>query len=139
MVEGRSIRRAGNKFKVFTTEEFQKVWDTVGGHAGQLFQLYEELRCGLPLDQAIDNRNRYVIDMLNSVIEAPEGCDYEDMIQKNVNKDVALDTVIRRRRNFLKMLRDCGLCKVDTEVSMELYQTVQYCGEIITKSHHCII
>ena len=102
MVEGRSIRRAGNKFKVFTTEEFQKVWDTVGGHAGQLFQLYEELRCGLPLDQAIDNRNRYVIDMLNSVIEAPEGCDYEDMIQKNVNKDVALDTVIRRRRNFLR-------------------------------------
>ena len=77
--------------------------------------------------------------MLNSVIETPEGCDYEDMIQKNVNKDVALDTVIRRRRNFLKMLRDCGLCKVDTEVSMELYQTVQYCGEIITKSHHCII
>ena len=47
-----------NKFKVFTTEEFEKVWDTVGGHAGQLFQLYEDLRCGLPLDQAIDNRNR---------------------------------------------------------------------------------
>ena len=40
--------------------------------------------------------------MLNSVIETPEGCDYEDMIQKNVNKDVALDTVIRRRRNFLR-------------------------------------
>ena len=115
-----------NRLQVFTSDEYAKLWDAVGGHAGQLFNLYEDLRIGLTLDEAIDKRNHIGINRLNSMIAAPAGCDYEDLIQNNVRKNDALDIVIQRRRDFLKLLRDSGFHMSNEEVPRDYYHTVQY-------------
>ena len=45
------------RYQVFTAEEYERVWDTVGGHAGQLFSLHSYLRLGWNLNQAIESMN----------------------------------------------------------------------------------
>ena len=115
-----------NKFEIFTSEEFEKVWNAVGGHAGQLFDLYEDLRNGTPLEQAIDNKNYFYVNAVRSLMIAREGCDYEDLIENNVSKSVAFEIVIRRRRDFLRMLKDSGFRIDETEIPLKLYPTVEY-------------
>ena len=59
--------------------------------SGQLFDLYEDLRNGTPLEQAIDNKNYFGVTTLGSLMIAREGCDYEDLIQNNISKSVAFE------------------------------------------------
>ena len=115
-----------NRLQLFKSEEFERVWDTVGDHAGQLFDSYEDLRNGTPFDQAIDNKKHLGAHALTDMIEAPEGCNYEDLIQRNVSKDAASQTVIRRRREFLQLLIDSKFCIHTIEVPLDFNFTIQY-------------
>uniref|UniRef100_A0A0G4HN14 Uncharacterized protein n=1 Tax=Chromera velia CCMP2878 TaxID=1169474 RepID=A0A0G4HN14_9ALVE len=91
----------------FTEEEFEKVWDLVGGHAGELFELHTLLRRGWTLDEAIQEKVDNMRGYLNAQLVAEEGPDFEDMKEKNGTLTVATlkSAVEERRVSLLHQLR----------------------------------
>uniref|UniRef100_A0A0G4HRX4 Uncharacterized protein n=1 Tax=Chromera velia CCMP2878 TaxID=1169474 RepID=A0A0G4HRX4_9ALVE len=92
---------------IFTEEEFQKVWDLVGGHAGELFELHRLLRRGATLDEAIQGRLAAKREYLSAQLQAAKGRDFEEMKEKNGTLTVAAlkSTVEERRVSLLHQLR----------------------------------
>uniref|UniRef100_A0A0G4FIE4 AAA+ ATPase domain-containing protein n=1 Tax=Chromera velia CCMP2878 TaxID=1169474 RepID=A0A0G4FIE4_9ALVE len=89
---------------IFTEEEFEKVWDLVGGHVGELFELHRLLRRGATLDEAIQGRLAAKRAYLNAQLVAQKGPDFDE-IKKNVTESEWDDWVWDRRMSLLRLLK----------------------------------
>ena len=115
-----------HKYKIFTEEEYEKVWSTVGGHAGELFDLHSNLRAGFTLSEAIQLKKESMTNMLIAIIEATTGPDYEELIKKNVPETIALNKVIKNRCNVLKQLKNNNFSLNQKDISSKYMFTVNY-------------
>ena len=111
---------------MFTAEEYERVWDTVGGHAGQLFSLHSYLRLGWNLNQAIESMNSECARMLIYILEGREGSDYKTLIELGVNDEKALNLCIQSRRDLLTQLANSHFSMATDKVSLDQKLTLRY-------------
>jgi hypothetical protein len=112
--------------EIFTAEEYEKVWNAVGGHGGEIFDLHCDLRRGMTLEEAIDAKNRATENMLISIIEGPEGRDCYKMLKKEVDPEDALRSAKIERRNFLRELKNSNYVAYNKDNYINYDLTIDY-------------
>jgi len=95
----------GQPAPVFTQDEFDKIWDFSGGHAGTIYLIHSGLIAGTSLEQTIDEIRLEV-----------------DGSVRNIVRDGNVPAVIAKRKDFLRKLCSAGY-KLETpdEPSGEMY------------------
>lgn len=92
--------------KVFSKPEFEQVWKAVGGHAGQVHELYDILCLGFTLKETISVKNLETLNMIISIINGADGRDFEEeLVTVDSNANLALDIVSKKRLEFLAELQ----------------------------------
>ena len=92
------------RYQIFTIEEYERVWNTVGGHPEYLYMLHDDLRWGLTLTASINQMHDCSRRILDYVIDKESGKDYDALISQGVDAHDALRTCVQRRQEFLKQL-----------------------------------
>ena len=107
------------RHNVFTKEEYEVVWDVVGGHAGQMYALHEFLRDGRTLSDAIQSLNIETAKLLTSIVEGRQGVD-------SVAAQKSDDISIINRRDFLTQLTMSNFKIARNEVTPEQQDVLKY-------------
>ncbi len=76
---------------VFTNDQFELVWEAAKGHPGSLEMIFQDIRAGTPLDQAIDNARRDTSSlMLSGLVRAPNRTQCKEELERLKRNDWAI-------------------------------------------------
>ena len=117
------------RYKIFTKEEYERVWDTVGGHAGQMDSLHTYLRQGLTLTEAIQHTNSQSAVCLKWILVGQYGSDYDSLIKEGVDSEKALQICIQMRRELLTQLVKSNFFMSSYEVPSDKKNSLKYLCE----------